>query len=110
MDRRHIAEWLRSLTEKQFVEFFYDYLAVRPAPVEATTCMHSHLALVEVSQTRDEHGMWSPSWEVELLCPSLHRIADDAPISRVGTHCGFVTLSWGKEAICSVCGGELQGS
>jgi len=101
-----VAAWLRALTDKEFIEFFYKHLSARRIEGDGITEMDNHLALAEVRRLRDDCGGWRP-WTVELLCTSPRPSADNAPIMWRGECCGIQTGSWRRFATCPVCGGVV---
>jgi hypothetical protein len=100
-----VAAWLNALTARQFVEFFYSYLAAR-----RIECGHemipSHLVLGEVMLVPISPDGFEPV--VELLCPPPKPSDDEAPIKWRGVCCGFQTAGWRRFATCPVCGEEVR--
>lgn len=110
MNELSVAEWLNSLTDKQFVEFFYRWLAARHIFREDELYLNSRLVLGNVSRELLDDETWG-DWDFQLLCPTPHvSWVDDAPICQFGHHCGIETASWAKNSICPVCGGEVYGT
>jgi hypothetical protein len=110
IDKEQVAEWLQSLTDKEFIEFFYDYLASRPVYDDETGHSDSHLVLAVATRWREDDQEWEP-WELDLLCPVTNKHwKADALICQYGEHCGHGTASWAKNSICPVCGGEVYGT
>jgi hypothetical protein len=109
MDKVKVAAWLSSLTDKQFVEFFYESLASRHLSHAERGHVDSHLVLANVSRILDDGVTWG-EWSLELLCPADEAWADDAPVCQFGEHCGLGTVSWAKRSVCPVCGGNVYGS
>ena len=109
MDKAQVTEWLSSLTDKQFVEFFYESLASRHLYAPERTWTSSHLVLANATRHLDEQGVWG-DWNVELICSAGRLWADDVPICQQGRHCGLDTASWAKHSICPICGGDVYGT
>ena len=110
MDRANISAWISSLTDKQFIEFFYQSLASRHLFESERGYIDSHLVLANASRYLDEDGVTWGEWEVELLCPADEAWVADAPVCQFGEHCSLRTASWAKRSICPVCGGNVFGS
>jgi len=122
MDKQEVALWLENLTDKQFIEFFYEHLSSRHLYNLERAHIDSHLVLANavrslddsLSQDPDHWGPdqdhWEP-WRLQLLCPtpSEHWV-DDSPVCQFGTHGEFETASWSKRSTCPVCGKEVYGS
>lgn len=108
MDLNAIATQLNSLTDKQFIEFFYRSLAARNIYGSEYAYIESHLVLASATrmQSIDE---WGP-WEMEMLCTTPDAWVDDAPVCQQGAHCGVETISWAKRSVCPMCGGEVLGT
>ena len=69
MDKGSVIAWLQSLTDKQFVEFFYEAVADRHIYSEERDLWDAHLVLVNA--IRDRKGSGPPGqWEVQLVCPT----------------------------------------
>lgn len=102
-----VADWLNSLTDKQFTEFFYKHRSARQIVSDDIPGIENHLALAEVRRIPDRRGGLKPP-VVELLCTSPKPSNDDAPIKWRGECCGFQTGSWQRFATCPVCGEEVR--
>jgi hypothetical protein len=110
MNKEKVATWLNALTDKQFVEFFYESLAHRHLYSSKRKHVDAHLVLANACRELEDGGQWAP-WRLELMCPATDkRWADDAPLCQFGEHCGLETTSWAKRSICSICGNEVYGS
>jgi hypothetical protein len=110
MDKTKVIAWLSSLTDKQFVEFFYESLASRHLYKSERSYLDSRLVLANASRTLDDDGITWGEWGLELLCPSRKPWVDDAPVCQFGEHCGLSTASWDKHSICPICGGDVYGT
>ncbi len=110
MDKAEVAAWLNALTDKQFVEFFYESLAGRHLYSLEREYLDSHLVLANACREMDAEDQWG-SWRLELLCPTPDGDwVDDAPVCQFGEHCGVDTASWAKNSVCPVCGGHVYGT
>ena len=106
MTRRDLVNGLRTLTDKQFVEVFYE--AVEGRYVSGDPSYEAHLVLANAFRSLEGAGK---TWTVELICPTPDQDwVDDAPICQAGEHCGMPTASGAKQSTCPVCGGELHGT
>lgn len=110
MEKAEVAEWLSSLTDKQFAEFFCESLASRHLYEGERGHLESHLVLANASRTLDDDGVAWGEWELELICPAEEARADDAPVCQFGEHCSLGTASWAKHSVCPVCGGDGCGT
>lgn len=110
MDRDQAAAWLNSLTDNQFVEFFYKYLASRHLSEMERSYIDSHLVLANATRSLDDDGETWGEWSLELVCPTQHPMVDDTSICEFGQHCGMGTMSASKHSICPICGGEVYGT
>lgn len=107
MTRDAIIKEIRELSDKQFVELFYEAVKGRHIYTAEANVFESHLVLANAVRAR---GTGSPS-TIELLCPVPDQHwADDSPICQHGQHCGFETASWAKESRCPVCNGQVYGT
>jgi hypothetical protein len=110
MDKTVVAAWLNSLTDQQFITFFYESLSSRHLHEPEREFTQSHLVLANASRMKDENDGWEP-WQLEVLCPTPGEAwVDDAPVCQYGSHCGVVTASWAKRSVCPICGGEVYGT
>jgi hypothetical protein len=110
MDKAEIVAWMSSLTDKQFVEFFYESLASRHLYKSESGSIDSHLILANAQRFLDDDGSAWGGWELQLLCPVDESWVDDAPVCQFGEHCGLETASWAKNSVCPICGGKVYGS
>jgi len=109
MARRDLVERLRALTDKQFVEVFYEAVQGRHIYSAERNVFDAHLVLANAMRDREEGT--DGRWTVELNCPTPDQEgADDAPICQAGEHCGMSTTSWAKQAMCPVFGREVYGT
>lgn len=101
-----IAE-IRKLTDKQFVEFFYDAVKDRNIYAGEEGLWESRMVLANAVRER-ENG---DGWTVELVCPTPGDAwPDDSLLCQSGIHCGLPTMSWAKQSRCPVCHGEVYGT
>jgi hypothetical protein len=108
--RREIVEALGELTDRQFVDFFYEAVEGRHIHETEAASVQAHLVLANAQRHREDNGGWSP-WTLELLCPAPGEDwDDDAPICQFGQHCGVRTASWSKSSTCPICGGRVYGT
>lgn len=106
MNPHDLADTLRRLTDKQFVEVFYDAVQGRHS---YDNVFDTRWVLANAVRERTEDSVGS--WTVELVCPTPgQQWPDDAIICQAGEHCGLSTISWGKTSQCPVCGGQVYGS
>ena len=108
MPPKNLVHALRALTDKQFVEVFYEAVQGRHIYPAERNVFDAHLVLANT--VRDVDGT-DRGWTVELVCPTPGQDwVDDAPICQAGEHCGMATTSWAKSSQCPVCGGAVYGS
>ncbi len=62
MEKTKIVAWISSLTDKQFVEFFYESLASRHLYEAERGHLDSHLVLANAHRTLDDDGMTWGEW------------------------------------------------
>jgi hypothetical protein len=110
MHNQAILDALGKLTNREFVELFYESVKTRSIYPGDGAWLDCHLVLANAARTRD-NGEWSP-WRLELVCaaPGQRSPADDAVICEAGQHCGFDTTSWSKNAECPMCGEPVYGT
>jgi hypothetical protein len=107
MTRRDLVDGLRTLTDKQFVDVFYEAVHGRHIYSEDVS-YDAHLVLANAFRNLEGAG---GRWTVELICPTPNEDrVDDASICQFGEHCGMSTASWAKQSTCPVCGGEVHGT
>ena len=104
MTNDEIIREIQKLSDKQFVEFFYQAVKGRHIYRAEVKLFDSHLVLANAVRERDMEAPWT----VEVLCPTPdQRWPDDSPICQHGAHCGFSTASWAKRSRCPICDGEV---
>lgn len=102
MDRRGVVAWLASLTDKQFVDFFYEAVSERDTSEFDGEC--GHFVIADTSKMPDEKRD-----TVFLALPDSDEYsgewADDSPICQTGQciECGSWVRSIAKHAICPIC-------
>ena len=107
MTRVAMLDEIRKLTDKQFVELFYDAAQGRHIYSAESQLWESHLLLANAVREREEGAAWT----VELVCPTPGEAwPDDSLLCQSGLHCGLPTMSWAKNSRCPVCNGEVYGS
>ena len=105
MNHEGIIQYLNGLSDKQFIELFYEACRSRNI-YRLEPDLQAHLVLANALRDYD-----NPEWELELLCPTPgQEWVDDAPIGQFGTHCGHKTASWSKNSVCPICGKEVYGT
>ncbi len=110
MNREELIGAIRKLTDKQFVELFYEATRDRHIYSLEREYIRARLVLGNAVSQLDDYDRWSP-WTLELLCPAIEAwVDDDAPICQAGEHCGHETMSWAKNSVCPVCGGDVYGT
>ena len=101
MNRGNVIAWLSSLTDKQFVEFFYDAVANRDSSeVEGE---QGHLVLAD---TRMIPGEKRETVFLGLPYPQpLREWADNCPLCQTGdcNSCGAWVRCIAKHAVCPIC-------
>ena len=110
MDKEAVAAWLSSLTNKQFIEFFYESMTSRHLYNSERNYIDCHLVLANASRDLHDDGVTWSGWSLDLLCPSNEAWEDDAPVCQMGEHCGLGTISWDKHSVCPICGGDVYGT
>ena len=110
MEHREIIEALQKLTDKQFVELFYEAVQGRHLYESEAAYCQAHLVLANAERHAENDGEWS-EWRLQLLCPTPGEDwGDDAPICQFGHHCGHETGSWAKNSVCPMCGEGVYGT
>ncbi len=102
MNRASIIAWVSSLTDKQFVEFFYE--AVSGRDTSEIDGERGHFVVADTSRMPGEERD-----TVFLALPDADEYAgkwaDDCPICQTGQciECGSRIRSIAKHAICPIC-------
>lgn len=102
MDRGNLMAWLSSLTDKQFIEFFYE--AVSERGTSEIDGERGHLVVANTSKAPNEDRV-----TVFLALPDPNEYsgewAYDTPICQTGDciECGTRVRSIAKHAICPIC-------
>ena len=111
MNEKEVSDWLKSMSDKQFIDFFYKHLSQRHLFPGEEAYLECHLVLVAATREFD-NGQWgSRELQLQLLCPApTEKWVDDAPICQFGEHCEHGTASWAKHSECPVCGGDVYGT
>jgi hypothetical protein len=87
MRQRDLVDGLRVLTDKQFVEVFYEAVQGRHIYSAERNVFDAHLVLANA--VRDREGGTGRRWTVELICPTRDQDwVDDAPICRLASIVG----------------------
>ena len=108
LDEASVIEWLRSKSDKSFVDIFYRSAQGRTlAPFENSEYA-SHFVITHVSKNSDAPG----DWEVEFigLPENPDEWADGLIIAQQGEHCFQTVVSYSKRFACPLCGGEAFGT
>lgn len=108
MDRDRVLAWLSRLTDKQFVEFFYEAVADRDT--SEIKGEKGHFVLANTSLFDDNE------WDTVFLAVpdpaeySERGWADDSPICQTGQcmECASHVRSLAKRAICPICGAKVS--
>ena len=109
MQRQEIIGALQQLTDKQFVELFYEAVHGRHVYLSERRAFDAHLVLANA--VRDVGSDDKASWTLEVVCPTPERqFTDDSALCQAGEHCGHSTVSWAKVSQCPVCGGDVYGT
>jgi hypothetical protein len=105
MNREDVIQYLKGLTDKQFIDLFYEACNSRNIYTSEPD-LKAHLILANAFRDYD-----ASEWEIEILCPTPgQEWADDALVCQFGMHCGYQTASWSKNSICPICGDEASGT
>jgi hypothetical protein len=102
MDRSAVIAWLSSMTDKQFIDFFYD--AVSGRDTSEMEGERGHLVMANASQFPGEDRD-----TVFLALPDPDKYpegwADDSPICQTGQciECGSPIRCVAKHAVCPIC-------
>lgn len=106
MDRARVVGWLSSMTDKQFVEFFYDAVAHRDTSERKDEC--GHFVLADTSKVPGEER---DTVFLALPDPAEYSAqwADDVPICQTGqcSECKSWVRSIAKHAICPIYGSKV---
>jgi hypothetical protein len=105
---RDLVTALQALTDKQFVELFYQAVQGRHLYSAERNLWDAHLVLANAVRDRSD-GVVGP-WSVELVCLSASQHWADGFFCEAGEHCGMATTSCTKHFICPVCGGAGYGT
>ncbi|MEX1040993.1 MAG: hypothetical protein WDZ51_10200 [Pirellulaceae bacterium] len=102
MKQRDVVEWLSQMTDKQFVEFFYEAVAGRDtSEIEGE---QGHLVIADTSQLQ---GQQRETAFLAVPDPEMYsgEWADDSPICQTGqcVACGAKVQCIAKHAICPIC-------
>ncbi len=109
MRPQDIIDALGQLTDKQFVEMFYEAVQGRDIYRAEQKAFEAHLVLANA--VRDAGSVDNSGWTLEVVCSAPgQRFADDSPLCQTGEHCGHPTVSWAKRARCPVCGEDAYGT
>ena len=103
--RQKALDWIATLNDKQFAEFFYEAVAKRNTSDLPDWPGHFLLA--------DTRFVEEPPWETEFIALPVKAErgdwSDEALICQAGdcTSCGASVRSWSKRAECPVCGATV---
>lgn len=107
MNRDRVLAWLSSLTDKEFVDFFYDAVANRDT--SEIDGERGHLVVANTSKLPDEERD-----TVFLALPDPDKYpgewAKDSSICQTGEciECGSWVRSIAKHAICPICEAKVH--
>jgi len=112
ISENHVLEWVKGLTDKQLVEFFYKSTLGRHIYSGEENYLKSRLVLVNATKEQNDND---EDWELELLCSHDPKhypngFDDNGLLCQFGRCCNHTTVSYVKNAICSVCGQEVYGT
>ena len=107
MRRENVVAWLRTLTDKQFAELFYEAVASRDAGDMKEEGGHFVLA-----DTSKRPGERRETQFIALPDPGAYRDqwSDDAPICQTGqcSECESWVRCVAKKAVCPLCGAKVH--
>ncbi|PHR88857.1 MAG: hypothetical protein COA78_36185 [Blastopirellula sp.] len=101
MNESKIISWIESLTDKQFVDFFYRAVANRST--SDLPEWSGHFVLADAEKVTDE------PWDVDFIAlpdpNEYEEWVDNAPICQSGNcpTCGNAVRSVAKHVVCPVC-------
>lgn len=103
MDKGDVLRWFRTLSDKDFVDFFYEASSGRPLDRD----LPENCYVICESSFSGESSQHETVFLARPRDKSL-RWAEDSPICQYGecSTCKAPLMSWAKEVICPVCGNE----
>lgn len=103
MKEREVVGWVESLTDKQFVDFFYAAVASRSTSDFSE--WNGHFLLANAEKLPGE------PWEIDLIArhDPGNEWPEDSPICQSGicSQCSNTVRSISKNAICPVCDAKV---
>jgi hypothetical protein len=108
LDEASVVAWLRSKSDKSFVDIFYQAAHGRTlAPLDSPE-YESHFVIAHVSKSPDAPG----DWEIEFigLPEKPDEWANGLTVAQQGEHCFQTVVSYSKRFSCPLCGGEAFGT
>ena len=110
-EREVALRYIRTLTEKSLVEFFYEALRGR---YNEQNEFRDHFVLATAENVEGTRPDGIEKWAVSIVgLPSDQRPwSDNAVISQFGTckGCGLEIGCWSKQIRCPVCSREVSGT
>ena len=107
LNRNDVIKYLSALSEKEFVELFYE--VVEKSFTTSNKDEEGKFIIAEAYRENFENE-WAP-WQLELI--ALHSKkhynswVDYAPICQLGDCCNSKITGWAKHLICPICGEEV---
>lgn len=106
MKRDDIIKWAKKLTDKEFVEFFYECTKERNIYKAEKEYTESHLVLANAYQHKNE-DVWG-EWGLEVIAlqdpiKSPESYSEEVPICQGGKCCDQDVICWAKNVICPLC-------
>jgi hypothetical protein len=115
MTKESTLDWIKTLNDKEFAEFFYQAIEGRNTSDLSHDIGKGHFVLADVTVYFDEDDKDEPSISFIGLNDSTHYEGewdDDSPICQEGTcqNCKNTICSWAKHMICPICLVQCYGS
>ena len=115
ISRNHILQWIKGLTDKQLVEFFYESTQNRHIYSGEENYVLSHLVLANATKTKNDNDENWGRWKLEILCSHDPKhypdgFDDNGALCQFSSCCEQTTVSYVKNAICPICGQKVYGT
>lgn len=114
MDKNQVITYIKTLTDKQLAELFYEATEGRHPFEEEKEYHQAHFVMGTASRMLGDNDQWE-NWELSVIC--LHEPAqypngwhDDSPLVQFGKCCQHETSSYAKHAICAICKEKVYGT
>lgn len=110
LDEETVGKWLSTLSDVEFIDFFYAHMGERNIYRAEGRYREAHLVLGVSSRDRHDNGE-AEAWRLQMLAPALEEWSADAPVCQFGTcsTCGSATASVARDATCPVCHAAVRG-